>query len=270
MTALVLGTGLMISCEGNESTQATLSETDEAQAQDIAYTDAVAEEAFDFSDMGTTVAIDGRMARPPRLPECATVTHNRDAKTIVIDFGTACQVGAGTNARTFAGKIKVVYTGIKPEEGMGRTVTFDGFSINGNVVSGTIVATKYANRSTGILDMTRTFDCKIAFAVDQSEFSFTGTRTHTWKVLDGKLEVTGTIAGTSRQGQTFSVSILEPIVRTKSCFDGGNPFPVSGIVERVIASKPAIRINFGSGTCDDLATISMGDRSKEITLKRNR
>ena len=64
---------------------------------------------------------------------CATKTHDKENKTIIIDFGEGCE---GPHGRVRSGKIIITYTDRKFVSGAVHTMTFENFYIDGKMVEG--------------------------------------------------------------------------------------------------------------------------------------
>jgi hypothetical protein len=104
---------------------------------------------------------------------------------------------------------------------------------------------------------------------------YNGERTRLWLegVRDGDpsnnvFQTTGTIEGIGSNGRTFSHKIVEPIISDWSCAAAGSFARVSGLVEieklnGFVSRKRSV--NYGDGECDKKITITIGDRTFEIT-----
>jgi hypothetical protein len=148
-------------------------------------------------------------------------------------------------------------------------VTFDGYSVNGNAVAGTITTTAKIDRSALAKECTvKAENLTVTFTNGEVHTTALATHVRTWNLTAGTITDTGNATGTTRNGNAFTASITTPVVRKKDCFDSGMPHPVSGVKQLEVASKSTCRIDFGSGACDNLATVYVGDQSKQITLGR--
>ncbi len=272
-TALMIGTAL-VACESNSDqaleevaldTELLESTTDEA------YAEVIMEEVSDFGEDAVGTAIEGGRFALRRLPECAALTVDRPNRTITIDFGEGCVGRAG---RTRTGQIILSYSSRQdPDMDMARTLTFQNYTVNGNAVEGVITHTRMIDREAGQRGNTcQVSNFAITFANDGSIFSIDqSTRTRTWTRTGEEslqLEVTGSASGTTRGGKSFTMEISTPILHQSDCVEEGRYYPISGIKTRTVGVRPSASIDFGDGTCDDVAVVTVGDRSKEITLRR--
>ena len=83
--------------------------------------------------------------------------------------------------------------------------------------------------------------------------------------IDNVYEITGTKWGTDRQGNAFSFTILEPLVKRADC-----PWITEGVAE-ITRNGNTVTIDYGDGDCDRLATITLSDGSTQvIKLKKRR
>jgi hypothetical protein len=194
------------------------------------------------------------------LSQCATITFNyktADSVNAVIDFGSNNCLCADQKYRR--GLVKIVYS--KP--GKFIALNTDNYFVNNNKIEATrnlkyILATYFVINST----------CAITFADSNQTVSETATRTINWTEGNGTVDkaddvfvISGNSSGVNHNGAAYSVNITTPITRTGDC-----SYIKSGVVEIKPANKFARSINFGSGTCDNIATISIGKFSKIITL----
>ncbi|MFN0200433.1 MAG: hypothetical protein ACKVTZ_02880 [Bacteroidia bacterium] len=207
------------------------------------------------------------------LGECATVTRDEPNKTITIEFGKQtdgsyanCLCKDGKNRR---GKIVVTYTGAYREVGTEITTNMVDFYVNDNKVEGTKVVKNMGENTAGNVYFTLHADGKITLAsnnqvmtwvTDREREWLEGFDTKTW--VDDVYRVTGGGSGVKADGLTYTVQITKALIRKVAC----RQF-VAGIVEVTPGSKAKRTIDFGNGECDNEAVVSIGNRSKTITLK---
>ena len=80
---------------------------------------------------------------------------------------------------------------------------------------------------------------------------------------DDVVEITGTRSGVNRNGNTYSAEITTKLVKNFSC-----AHVVSGVVT-ITKETTSRSIDFGDGTCDDKATVTLANgTTKEVTLKK--
>ncbi len=179
---------------------------------------------------------------------------NNFPKNIVIDFGTT-----GT-CRNRTGKINVVLTDSLRKSGSVATMTFINYTVGIYKKEGTVT---WTNTSTaGVKSWNRVCTGgKITNTINsnfwlhegqQSIIQTAGNGTSTW--LDDEFSITGGRTNTNSAGATRVGTILTALQKKTSCdnIDKGT-YKIQG------PNHVAI-INFGDGTCDNLATISIDGR----------
>lgn len=187
--------------------------------------------------------------------------------TLTIDFGTGC---TGFNGRVKSGQIIVEESAAHNEVGSVRSVTPQNFYVDDYHIEGSRVVTNAGLNAEGQLHWT--------IAVEHTVTNPEGG-TATWNAnrvrtlieggdtegcMDDVVSTTGSASGIAPNGESFTSTILSPLVKRMDC-----RWPVSGVEELRIDSKEGARtIDFGSGTCDDKATVTTpsGD-TKEITIR---
>ena len=200
--------------------------------------------------------------------QCTTITHDTVAnpRSLVIDFGTVnCLCGDGRNRR---GKILVTYTGKYFETGAVKTMVFDNFYRNDNKIEGTRTITNNGLDDKGRMNWTiNAQNMKITKANGnvhtcnsiRTRTLLAGNDTKTW--TDDVYEITGSANGVNAKGFNYTANIATPLHRAMSC-----RWIDSGTIEITPEGKATRTIDFGSGNCDDQATVSVKKRTRNITL----
>jgi len=85
-----------------------------------------------------------------------------------------------------------------------------------------------------------------------------------------RVGITGSANGVTAQGNNYSAVITSQLVRDFTCSPNSaqihrHPF-IQGVLEFTPEGKLTRRINYGAGTCDQEATVSIGNFTKTITL----
>lgn len=203
---------------------------------------------------------------------CPTVTVEPDdatfPRTITIDFGGGCE---GPNGRIRKGKIIVTQSDAIWVEGSVRTATFDDFFIDDAQLEGVRTIVNEGADANGNLTFSRTVvDGKITFpngtsTTWESNYQLTQTEGGQTPLIlsDNVFEVTGSANGVNRNGQAFTATIDEPLVKNKLC-----PWVSEGLITLTIDSK-TLSLNYGSGTCDNKATLTLpSGAEKQIVIRR--
>jgi len=207
-----------------------------------------------------------------RLSNCAIVTRVVDytARTIsvIIDFGEEnCE---GPDGKFRRGKIIIERSGFYWHGVVTATYTFDNYFVNDNQLTGGKTYTGAFNED---LTYTSTFTAQgeIILANEAGIITWNSTRTRnitegadTWGFADNRVEVTGSSYGTTSDGTAFSFEIIEPLVRIyqEGCFR----HYVAGIIEISKANGTEISINYGDGTCDKFAEVTIDGVTRIIEL----
>jgi hypothetical protein len=211
------------------------------------------------------------------LPECATVIRDvnetKDTIVVTIDFGDEC---VGKNGKVRSGKIimtrigKLYWTGSTT-----ATTTFEDYFVDGNQVLGSKTTLGIINDA-GNRQFTTNIDGQLILADDAGTITWNGTRirevvegSDTRMKRDDVIHVTGSSSGVSADGSVFSSEIVEPLVRIHE--EGCHRHYVSGIVHIIRGADTEITINYGDGTCDNLAEVTTNGVTEVVELgKRKR
>jgi hypothetical protein len=197
---------------------------------------------------------------------CATLTHDTlsTPKTITIDFGTVnCLCGDGRYRR---GKILVSYTGHYKDSGSTHAITFDQYFVNDNHVMGTKSVTNMGHNSSGQSYFSIVANGLIVKTSGDS-LTWNSNRTRTWTQgestnvkIDDVYEITGSASGT-KGSNSYTMLITQPLVRSLNC-----DWISSGKMDVQPSGKPLRSIDFGAGTCDNQATVTIGGVVHNIIL----
>ena len=185
-------------------------------------------------------------------------------KTMTIDYGTGC---TSSNGITRVGKLSVTLTGKLRNPGSVISVTFDNYSVNGYQLQGTYSMTPVAGADSGI-----NFNISVSNATittpSNAVYTYSGSETFTQvagigttTVTDDTYNITGNLSY-SGGGLTVSGTIVNPLVRSADC-----PNITSGTIDYVYKNIKGV-LDFGSGTCDNVATMTAGPITNTITLPR--
>lgn len=271
LTTLVFALVIM-SCEKDEATlsQEILDETTFAENV-FAQVSSDVEDAVPFE--GVSSGRGGFMGFGFGFGKCMTrtVATPEDAdfpKTITIVYDGDCS--CDFNDVIKKGTIIITLTGHPREEGSQRIVTFEDFSINGNEVKGTKTITYNGNgQFTCVLEdgniVTKDGDVIIRESTKTKTLVEGGD---TEERSDDVYEVRGEINGVYIDGETgdelsYKKIITTPLSISKDCF-----WITSGVVETIIGESVATTVDFGDGTCDNLAIrTKAGEEPEEITME---
>jgi hypothetical protein len=292
-TAIIFaGMLFFASCKKNNNTNAT-DNPDPALSVDAAQNDATAEEQFDdvfnismavqSSDAGQDIGLEtgtnilyktfdaDRVATPEPPSRCYTVTVvpkgiNLFPKTVTLDFGNGC---TGKDGKVRSGKIITVFSGPMRNAGSKATTTFMDYNVDSFMVEGTHT-----------IENTSTSN-KMAWTVSVSDGKITNTESGKWikwdavhehiqtegngtsfNPLDDVFKITGNSNGSNSNGNSWTTIISQPLIRKFIC-----PWRESGEIAITRKSNTVTAVlDYGDGTCDNKATVTIGGITKTITL----
>ncbi|HLG03654.1 MAG TPA: hypothetical protein VI731_08675 [Bacteroidia bacterium] len=208
------------------------------------------------------------------LSACATITFDTlssaDQDTIHIDFGpTNCTCNDGRMRR---GEILVYYTGAYRDSASMHTITFNNYFVNDNQVLGTKTVTNQGHNASGNLVYFIDVNGQIILANNGGAISWISQRYREWTQGESTLpwnddmySVTGSASGTGANGNSFTVQITNPLIRNMQI--GCRRHFVQGTFVLTPSNKPARTVDFGNGTCDDIATVTVNNHTYTIHLR---
>ena len=294
---LIAGIFTFSSCKKDNSTNQPADTPAVTATIDATQSDAVAEAQYDdvfnitmgvqSSDVGEDIGIsagvgviynntinpDGTPASTPdsASSRCFTVTvvphiAHQFPKTVTIDFGIGC---LGKDGKLRKGKIVTIYTGPMSIPGSTTSTTFVDYSVDSFKIEGThtventslsnkkqwtvkVIDGKITNASSGIWKMWNSI--KIHTQIEGN-----GTPLYP---LDDKFEITGNSSGSNSNGNSWSAEIVAPLIKRFTC-----PWRVKGTVNITKDTTMAV-LDYGDGTCDNKATITINGITHIITLHR--
>jgi hypothetical protein len=202
---------------------------------------------------------------------CPTITIEKTGtgvfpRKITIDYGLGC---TGYYGNTRSGKIITIVSEKRSVIGSTRTVSFENYIFNGIKMEGTKVVTTMPLNSQnpvfsikltgGKLTLPNLKTIERSFEHQREWISGFNTPKNIW---DDEYLITGTATGKGINGNTYTNTILTALHWTRAC-----EFLVSGSIKFERTGVEAIVLDYGTGTCDAIATLTRGDQTKQITLK---
>ncbi|MEM9024849.1 MAG: hypothetical protein AAGB22_13965 [Bacteroidota bacterium] len=266
--ALLLGFAMInfTACDkDNEETEDFAATEDEALAIDVDNSTETDADAVTFKN-----GLQGGECAPWRyLSGCATVTDTNATypKTITIDFGSGCTNAFG---RTRSGIIRIELTDDLHHEGAVRTVRFDGYAVNGHAVTGSRVLTNTGANAAGNITFSRSVNLEITGGRGTLTGTFEGqvewlSGYDTEECGDNVFALTGTGTRASSKGHSATREIIDPLIIDRVC-----GYATGGVVEISRSNGRSASINFGDGSCDDVATVTRNGISYEMDLDNYR
>ena len=203
---------------------------------------------------------------------CATITLDTlaAAKTITVNFGaTNCICSDGRFRR---GSLIISFTGKYRDSLTLITVSPQNYFVNDNQVTGYKTIRNKGHNSANHLVYEVNANIQIIKAngagtilwqsVRQREW-INGESSPTWS--DDIYSITGNASGTSANGNSFTSTITSPLIRNMAI--GCRRHFTQGVLEHSPSGKAIRYINFGNGSCDDQAVVTINGTSYNITLQ---
>ena len=215
---------------------------------------------------------DRRVAAPPiNLWACASIDRDTANRVITVDFGEGCE---GTDGRVRKGKIVISYNEKVRLHvpGASRTTEFVDFFVDDVLVGGKRTLANLMDSPEDFIRFQNTLEGgKLTFP-DGSSATRSYTRTRTWlrgnNPRQDEFEITGSASGTTREGNTYSMEITSPLIYKRNCRSSRVFIAVEGskTVER--SEKEEVQIDYGSGDCDSIITLTVGDETREVDVRQ--
>lgn len=272
-TGMILTATALISFTACKKNTDTLNSDDATAVMDQAQIERASNDAENIADAGAMAGGGANLrVAPVGLGSCATVTNDTTATphVLTIDFGpTDCLGDDGVYRR---GRIIVTYSGRYRDSGSTHIISYDHYYYDDNQVKGYKTVTNMGMNGSG--QYYYTIDVHDSLVIDSTAgtiISWDGSRTRTWtngystpRRWDDEYDIYGTTTVTRPGGRsvTFSVSSSTPLHIAADC-----RWIESGQLTATRASGDTYTIDYGTGSCDRLATITVGGRTHSITLR---
>ncbi len=218
----------------------------------------------------TEQASTGNLSQFKKERGCATITIDSlsTPRTITVDFGAAnCLCQDGKNRR---GKIIRSFTGKYKDVGSVHSITYNNYFVNDNQIKGYKTVTH--NALNAALNENYTVDTKDTLVKAANAGTVTwqsirnreyvvGYNTSIWG--DDVLHITGSGSGVRANGFTWAMNITQPLVVEMAC----QYKIVSGEMQIQPQGKALRTVNYGSGTCDNQATMTINNKVFTFNFK---
>ena len=212
--------------------------------------------------------IAGRLNTTTGIQGCAVVTLSPAdlttfPKTMTLDFGSGCSLEPVTRK----GKLIVTLSGRLKNPGTTVSVAFENYFVNDYKLEGAFNLIN--NTTNNVLSFTtQTSNGKLIYPGGLIYYTHSGTHTYTQiggsntpSYFDDSWSVTGTGNTTSSANESMTWNITTPLIKNIACGS-----IVSGIEEFQYNNNTSGNLNFGDGTCDRLATVTIGSYNAVITF----
>ena len=273
---------VVFSCQQDESPYATeASDVAEESVTDYYFEDAddMAGVSVDASSETDTGVSGGKLSSANReisIPDdlrfsCATVTVTiaGDSEpampkgTVLIDFGTGCEGPGGT---TRSGQILITFSGRRFQLNSTLTIELINYVVNGIKLEGTRVLTNLTPDTESYPKFGAVLTGGKATWPDGTEALRAHEFVREWirmpNPTQDEVHVTGLASGTNKRGKSYTMVIVEPIVYKRGC-----PIAISGVKEFTnVESGRVITIDYGTGDCDNVITITVDGNSRSVSV----
>ena len=263
---LIVLTVTLYSCKKDKEEETNNNQT---EAAELSVANNIAETMYD--DVFNVVLLDGQANNVAgRGNSCATVTLNNSdpdtyPKIMTLDFGSGC---TGFDGLTRKGKIIATLSGRIRTAGTSISISFDNYSVNDFKLEGQFSITNNSGNS-GLSFTTQTTNGKLTYPGGTLYYTHSGNHTLTQTAgagtvtfLDDSFSLTGSGTTTSSLGNSLTVNITTPLVKKATCAN-----IVSG-VEQFTYNNINGTLDFGDGSCDNLALLTIGSYHQTVTLPR--
>lgn len=183
-------------------------------------------------------------------------------KVITVDFGTGCTDNDG---KVKSGKVTLTIDKIW-EPGTEISLVYDNYQEDGAQLSGKFTFQNQSTPDAGIFTILaeniQAADANGYTLAYDAEQTFTQTTGHAtwWDWNDDVYHITGTIQSVLTNGETVDWTIQTPLVKANNCFwvsAGTGLLDINGL---------AVGVDYGDGSCDNKATVTVNGQTYQITL----
>lgn len=266
ITAVALTGFYSCSSEESSATDEEVSTTASEEAKVSALNDEVVNEADQYVNTSTVASVYLAVkAQDAAVSPTVTITptdSTKYPKTVTIDFGTSGFTGKRGNV--LKGKLIVTVSDKMWKANSVRTITFDNFYVNDNKITGSKTVTYKGLNDSKNPYWTISVKDTITLATDGTKVIWNSERSRERisNATDNvKYSITGSSNGVNAKGKAYSMTIATPLI-----IFSNYPHFVQGTVQITTGKRTAV-LDYGDGTKDAVATLTIGDKTKTITLK---
>jgi hypothetical protein len=260
------GTISLLGCK--KTADAPAADTDTTSAEDHTTAELLYNDAYNVvDDAAQQNGLNKTTDTTTIISGCTTVTIDTTGggRTMVIDFGTGC---TGNDGRTRTGKINVSMTGRYHDKGTVKTISFDNYTVNGYAIEGTKTVTNEGKNADGHPYFTIKVTGGKITTPDKKVITWESSRVREWTKgydtktpFDDEYSISGTADGVNRNGKSYTAVISDPLQVHIGC-----RWIESGTLTLKPEDKAARSIDYGNGSCDNEATVTINNKTYNITL----
>jgi len=252
---------LLQNCKKDNKADEQQKEITNEEAKEVINSDKATDDILDLVD---THAFNASANRSNQLPSCVTQTIVRTGSTVVITWEFDANGCTMPNGNTYSGTVVITRDWNLTAQTISGSITFDQFYVNDINIEGGSNFTREINAA-GHPQITHSFDFTVTFP-NGDVASRQGTRIREWiqgystpVFSDDVFLVTGMTHIVRRNGVILDAVIVTPLRRELTC-----PYFVSGTIEITKNNSQTAVLDFGNGTCDDEATLTLPNGTVRI------
>jgi hypothetical protein len=234
------------------------------QSKQSAEADGVSNDVFNVLEMAYAEIEEAAGRNASLFPECVTITiaSENGVTFVTLDFGLGCQLN---NGAFVSGIVNLTYSQIVAGT---RTITvvFNDFTYNNKGIRGGGTIYRERNNAQGNPQSTVNIAIEVTFQ-NGTIAQVQGTRVAEWiegvgsgTWLDNVFSITGDRDIEFSTGFTHQAIVIEALRREVTCHHF-----VSGVIE-ITRNNGNGSLDFGDGTCDNLATLTINGEDIIIIL----
>jgi hypothetical protein len=180
--------------------------------------------------------------------------------TLTIDYGTGCV--DSTDGKTRRGSISAVFSDSWDSVGCVITISLNNFYVNNIHYEGTVKLTRNSLYSftTDVLNgKCTTTSWVIDWASTRTVSQTAGMSTT--NPSDDVFSISGNANGVNRNGLAYTVNITQDLIKAQNCAHISK-----GVLELTPSGKATRTVDFGDGTCDNQATLTINGNTFTFTM----
>ncbi len=238
--------------------------------QDIAMSDRIFSEIKNIADEASTGKMSIYKSDIITLNNgCATLTLDTvsNPKSIIIDFGPVnCLCNDNRNRR---GSITVFFNGRYRDAGTVLTHTFADYFVNDHQITGKKTVENKGLNAQGNAYFEIKEEGSVIKPFNEGTIVWNSNRTREWiegantpfNIFDDVYSITGTAFGTTANGTDFTMDITSPLIIRIGCRN-----ITSGVLSIKLGQNSEWTLDYGNGTCNNKAVLTINNRTWEINL----
>jgi len=192
-----------------------------------------------------------------RINSCYSLSETQNQNEVRATFEGECE---GEDGKIRSGSLLVSWTADANENILSYTVTFEQYTVDGYIPEGSVTVTTGTISQTSISFSVVVNDGQLT-CPDGKQLSYEQDLTYALQFETFGFTLDGSVTGTNKDGVTYIGNISSPLTAVLDC-----EYLVSGRLNATFNGRQAVTLDYGDGTCDNLATLSRGSESLTIEL----